>query len=348
MQAIDPTGQLPLMGQSFAQTPPPDISLPYSTKTTVEFGFKFGMPYLKKPRNTTGSLEASAIGDVLPSPSSSACSSATAADSDLQASSARFTHDSDVQGSSPHSSTDLSTDVPTSFIEMTAIWTNLAAAGLARQISDDILPGFACDTYVIKTDDPLSNAITSFRDGARRMISAGMKTSDVIGDSVPCLEAFFGHNDDMSMTAWSGACQIANASSHQSFTFRLALVYVAGIQMRFFIAPSAETYDDLPPMLRPLSKQYTVPHMAGIDICHFPAFKNFLLSNRDHYKNVLLEKQSCNWPYSDAACLVYAEKPGKYIKTSQAFIEHVRTLTNYSVDQSIVERVPQMACHIQH
>jgi len=51
------------------------------------------------------------------------------------------------------------------------------------------------------------------------------------------------------------------------------------IVLQFFIAPSAETYDDLPPMLRPQSKQYTIPHMAGIDICHFPAFENFLLSN---------------------------------------------------------------------
>ena len=95
-------------------------------------------------------------------------------------------------------------------------------------------------------------------------------------------------------------------------------------------------------MLRPQSKQYTIPHMAGIDICHFPAFKNFLLSNRDHYKNVLLTKQSCNWPYSDAACLVNTEKPGKSIKMSHAFIEHVRTLQNHSVNPSILERVPQM------
>lgn len=96
MQAIDPTGQLPLMGQSYALTPPPDISVPYSTKTTVGFGFKFGMPYLKIPRNMTGSLEPSADGDMLPSPSSSACSSATTADRNIQR------HSTDLWAMPPH------------------------------------------------------------------------------------------------------------------------------------------------------------------------------------------------------------------------------------------------------
>jgi len=162
------------------------------------------MLYLKKSRNTTEPLERSADGNMLPSPSSTACSSATTSGSDLKASPARFAYDPNRPCSCPN--TGLSNDAPTSFIKMTAFWTYLAAACSARQIGDDNLPAFACDTYVIKTDEPLSNAITSFRDGARRMISAGMKTSDVIGKPVPCLEAFFGHNDDMNRTAWSWAC----------------------------------------------------------------------------------------------------------------------------------------------
>lgn len=119
------------------------------------------------------------------------------------------------------------------------------------------------------------------------------------------------------------------------------------ITLQFFIDPSAETYGDLPPMLRPLFKQYTVPHMAGIDICHLPGFKHFLLSQRDRYKQVLLSNQSCNWPYSDSAYVVYSETPRKSVKMSQAFIEHVRILDNYSVDPCIVATVPQMACHVR-
>jgi len=99
-------------------------------------------------------------------------------------------------------------------------------------------------------------------------------------------------------------------------------------------------------MLRPQPKQYTVPHIAGIDICHLPLFKDFLLSHPDRYHDVILSEQSCNWPYSDTACLAFGETDRKSVKMSQAFIEHVRTLDNYSVGPGILETVPQMAGHV--
>ena len=84
MQAIDPTGQLAAIGRSYAQALTPDVSLPYGTKSAVEFVFKFGMPCLRRPRTMTVPLECSADGEVLLSPSSTGYSSATVGDSDLQ------------------------------------------------------------------------------------------------------------------------------------------------------------------------------------------------------------------------------------------------------------------------
>lgn len=364
MQAIEPTGQLATIGKSYAQAPISDVSLPQSTKSVVEFVFKFGAPHVKRPHTITTSSERSTDGGVLLSPSSTICSPATAADSDLQGSPTGVAYAPEDLCPSTLTNAGTHIEAPMSFIDITTLWANLTKAGLATRIDDDALPSFAYDIYNVKTDDPLSNAITSFRDGARHMIRAGANMKDIIGDSTPCLDAFIGHNSNTDTNAWSWACQIAKASSRRCFTFELALVYIAGIQMRvsfirlgavswltafqFFIAPSAETYHDLPPMLRPLSKQYTVPHIAAIDICHLPVFKDFLLSDRDHYNNVLLSKQSCNWPYSDAACLVYEEKERNTVKMSQAFIEHVRRLRNFSVDSDILKTVPQMAYHVRH
>lgn len=256
MQAIDPTGQLASIGQSYAQAPTSNVSLPYSTKSAVEFAFKFGMPYLKRSRAMAVPLEPSADGDVLLSPSSLSCSPDTPEDSDPQSSPATVTHDSDSQSRSGRSNTGTSMDAPTSFDEIRTIWANNAATGAASQIGGDLLPGFPCDPYTIKTDDPLSNAITSFRDGARHMINAGARVSDVIGDSTPCLDAFFGLSNGNNITAWSWACQIASASSHQSLTFQLALVYIAGIQMRVSLtnARGGHAADNAPVLYRPFRR----------------------------------------------------------------------------------------------
>jgi len=230
MQAIDPTGQLATIGQSYAQAPTSDVGSPQSTKPAVEFVFRFGTPHIKGPRTITTSSERSADGDVLLS--SSNCSPATAADSDLQFSPTRVAHDPEDHCRSRLTNIGTHIDGPMSFIDITTLWAGLAKAGLATRIDDDILPSIAYDIYNIKTDDPLSNAITSFRDGARHMIRAGANPQDVIGDSTPCLDAFTGHNSNMGVNAWSWACQIAKASSERCVTFQLALVYIAGIQMR--------------------------------------------------------------------------------------------------------------------
>jgi len=230
MEAIDPTGQLATIGRSYTQAPVSDVVLPQSTKSPIEFVFKFGTPHVKRPRTMT---EPSADGDVLLSPFSTSCSSTTATDSDLQTSPIEFAHDPEVKDRSNLTNAGIHLDPPMNFTNITTLWANLAKVGLASRSSDEILPSFAYDPYNIKTDDPLSNAITSFRDGARHMIRAGANLKDVIGGSIPCLDAFVGHSSsNTNITAWSWACQIAKASSQRSVSFQLALVYIAGIQMR--------------------------------------------------------------------------------------------------------------------
>lgn len=97
---------------------------------------------------------------------------------------------------------------------------------------------------------------------------------------------------------------------------------------------------DLPPMLRPLRKQYTVSHPAAVDLCHFLILRHFLLDHWQQYHSLLMEsicRQDCNWPYSNAACFGISDRV--VVTLSAAFIEHISKPENYTIEATIVERM---------
>ena len=96
------------------------------------------------------------------------------------------------------------------------------------------------------------------------------------------------------------------------------------------LLPSAEISNDLSQMLRPLPKQCRVLHTAGIDSFTFSCSK-FSCRLKKRLQGHLTIEQSCNWPYSNQACLVYSDRARKSVKIPLAFIGHVRTVDNYSV-----------------
>ena len=115
----------------------------------------------------------------------------------------------------------------------------------------------------------------------------------------------------------------------------------------FLVLPCVQTFNDLPAMLRPMRKQYLIPHPAGIDICHVPVLKDFMLHNWAEHKpfpDKLIQSQSCNWPYSDAACFVLNEETPPSVTMARAFVEHVSRPSSYTVEWELLRVVPHLAC----
>lgn len=121
------------------------------------------------------------------------------------------------------------------------------------------------------------------------------------------------------------------------------------MSVQFLIWPSAEVFGDLPPMLRPLRKQYTLRHPAAIDICHLPGLKDLLLNDSvgcDSFLMRLISGQNCNWPYSDAACFAHTGNSDDMITMSTAFLEHIRNLENLTLGPALLEDLKKKFGHL--
>ncbi|KIW88851.1 uncharacterized protein Z519_10335 [Cladophialophora bantiana CBS 173.52] len=225
------------------------------------------------------------------------------------------------------------------------VWTGLAKRLTAVELSKINMPIFSCDPYHTESDDMLSKTILSFRDGARKALQGNANVHDLIGSKKPDLDLFFRQRrEGDTHSAWTWACELAKAYP-LPLTVQLTGVFVAGIQMRYFIHPCKETYDDLPVMLRPTRQQYTQPHAAGADICAIPPIKQYLLSHWDSYASLLEAGQYHNWPYSNQACLGWDRTRNKPT-LSTAFLEHILDPKNHSVGAKILELVPEAAPYV--
>ncbi|KAK5078971.1 hypothetical protein LTR64_002609 [Lithohypha guttulata] len=257
-----------------------------------------------------------------------------------------------IQGISFHTDgLDLDRQPVQLFEELHAFWTQHVSGRHPPQLFDVVPMELAFDTRLTRTADHMSKAIVDFRNGARRAIQAGARLDDILGSNMPSLETFHSQDPNTPIhSAWSWACQFTRAFPELPLTTQLSTIYLVGIQMRFFIHPNADTFDDLPPMLRPLRKQYTVEHAASIDICYFPALKDFLLDNQHQYSSLfikIISTQSCNWPYSEAACFNNCNQPSHTSTLSRAFIEHIRNGQNFTIGAEIFEEAPQLKAHVR-
>ncbi|KAK5080492.1 hypothetical protein LTR05_008603 [Lithohypha guttulata] len=251
---------------------------------------------------------------------------------------------------SDHGNTSLNSDqIPfLSFQDLQTFWRSLEDSDKPRRKPAINLPSYAWDPLLVTASDPLSQAIIDFRDGARHAIQSGANVDYILGTSTPSLDTFFNQQGATVAvhSTWSWACQFAQAFPGLSLTLQLGTIYIAGLQVRFYMFPCKETFEDLPPILRPVRKQYTVPHPAGLDICHVPALKNFLFTHWDDHNSLLIKlvsSQDCNWPYSDAACFSPEKGPNGAPTMSLVFIEHIRNLNNYTLGPSKLELIPQLA-----
>lgn len=100
-------------------------------------------------------------------------------------------------------------------------------------------------------------------------------------------------------------------------------------------------------MLRPLRQQYAIPHAAGADLCHLPKLKSLMLEEWDEYSALIMAGQSCNWPYSDEACLTLMPGSRTAMTLSRAFIEHIRDPRNWSVGRKILQTLPEMREYVR-
>ena len=177
------------------------------------------------------------------------------------------------------------------------------------------------DEVVLKTTE-------SGRQWRRR--HAGRQHSELSQPSFPSISSLLNpHSEDDAnnpiATAVSAQIRRTNVTS---FTGRVAFHYIVAVMLRWYVAPSEETYAQLPDNMRPTDLQRTVPHSPWIDLFCWPEGRDAIIkhmapSQFDEFRLLTSTTICVHWPYSDADVFL-SSSDGKQVILNPVFVSHIR------------------------
>jgi hypothetical protein len=144
--------------------------------------------------------------------------------------------------------------------------------------------------------DRLSQVMLSFREAASTQIAMGANVRQVLSMDGIELDVFFRDRtaiDPHTISTW--ACEFARSWTSLLPVSQLAVLYLAGAFMRWFILPCRETYALMSLVLQPMEGNVMVHNFSEVEFCwaHGVDWINALTHN----------VKQLTWPYDYVACL---------------------------------------------
>jgi hypothetical protein len=125
---------------------------------------------------------------------------------------------------------------------------------------------------------------------------------------------------------------------------RIGFMYKLSHLIRWLVCRTKDTYEKMPPFLRPTKLQRTVPHAAWISIVTSPDARDALIKHMDlgRFEEIRMlagESVSVSWPYPDSTAFV--ESPDKQsLMLHPAFEAHLRRRENWAMGKEVCKAFP--------
>jgi len=239
---------------------------------------------------------------------------------------------------------------PEQHMDITMLKTYESAASLPSGVSDGSIPVWAILPKHKYDQHPSNTAILSFMFAKRFEIGQGAPPDSFMGPA-PALEGLFDQQafaaaDDLSRWAARFGVTFFKVS-----TLQVVVAHMAWYLMRWMIFPTPETYQAIPPWLRPTPDQLLIPHTVSTDFLHHPQFRDAVLRSTAMQENSdwLEELPSlidCNWPHSIEAGL---ERDGETgcLGLNPLLRDHIDNMDNWSISSRLRAFMPNADTYLQ-
>ncbi|KPI40775.1 uncharacterized protein AB675_10758 [Cyphellophora attinorum] len=175
----------------------------------------------------------------------------------------------------------------------------------------------------------LSQVMLSFREAAASKIISDGSANEILSMSGLRVDLLYRKrlaNDGHPVSTW--ACEFARASKVVAPVSQLTVVYFAGAFMRWLIIPCKETYDLLPPLMRPMVQKSMTYNPFEVESYNTRAW--------EWIDNLTLNKTRLQWPYTALACLDEMFDPSLALleprkSFSVLFTDHCNDMKNWTM-----------------
>ncbi|KAH8176644.1 trichothecene efflux pump [Sarocladium implicatum] len=131
---------------------------------------------------------------------------------------------------------------------------------------------------------------------------------------------------------------------------QVAVFYLMATLVKWMVLLDKQSWDLIPPWLRPVPSQLSVPHAAWIDRIPWPQAREYLISNPhitlDDFAAPYSSGFKLNWPYDPESVLLATSTGGNgaaEITINPVYEEHMRQIKHWTVGDAFRTRFPELS-----
>ncbi|CAD6444636.1 686738bb-7a85-42da-8403-1e22c324256e [Sclerotinia trifoliorum] len=191
-------------------------------------------------------------------------------------------------------------------------------------------------------DTLLLNIIRTQKEIARQ----GASESDIIGPPQPSMKALIYPNDQNQTHLISTMIsRLLTNLTIKGLAERAGCLYLMYHICQWQIYPSSSTYGNLTDWTSPRTSQLITPHPVWVDSIFWGKLKDRVIEKQELYANEEFQNAyiiciNVNWPRPDLEAFRFE---GNDIFITEEFENHIKTLSNWSLDERFAARYPELA-----
>lgn len=210
-------------------------------------------------------------------------------------------------------------------------------------------------TKVTAATNPVDALLLSLISSQRALLMNGMPLPQVTGSPHPNMKALI-YDDPETQNSIHPVSKVISDILHNTLISRLperaGAFYIMYSFLQWQIAPSQETFNNVPEWFQPRPAQLFNPHAMWVDMVPFYKLRDRIIDNQDLYETEEFQETYCsslnlNWPYRDLDVLEVVNEGGgpgaTEVRVSEQFKRHCLNMSNWSLDARFAMRYPELA-----
>lgn len=206
-------------------------------------------------------------------------------------------------------------------------------------------PAWELPLRLLPPSCPVDHLLLGIVQRQRSLLAAGATKAEVLGPYHPSLRILT--YPDQAEDGNAISTLIANLLQRTSvpgLPEKAACLFVMYHLAQWQIAPSPETYGNLPEWHTARPSQLMTPHPIWVTQIPFGKLRDRIIANQDKYatdefQELYSSSMSINWPKEPIDILVF---DGNDVRVSDEFARHCTTLANWSLGEPFSRRYPEL------
>jgi hypothetical protein len=207
-------------------------------------------------------------------------------------------------------------------------------------------PAWELPLRLIPPSCPVDHLLIGIVQNLRGLIAAGASEAEVLGPYHPSLRIIA--YPDQSEDGNALSTLIANLLQRTQLIGlpeKAACMFVMYHLAQWQIAPSPETYSNLPEFHKPRASQLLTPHPIWASQITFGKLRDRVIANQETYATeefqvLYTASLRINWSKDPMDILVFEEND---VRVSDEFARHCTTMANWSIGEPFSRRYPELA-----